>query len=81
MAYFQFFWADETVEHLAEHGVSQDDFEHVFRDPVRRGFSRSSGLPALWGYTSDGRYLMAVFEEIDEFSILPVTAYEVPEPK
>jgi hypothetical protein len=32
------------------------------------------------GYTADGRYVMAVFEEIDEVTILPVTAYEVPEP-
>ena len=44
------------------------------------GVSRSSGLPAVWGYTPDGRYIMAVYEELDETTILPVTAYEVPEP-
>jgi hypothetical protein len=81
MAYMQFFWTDDIIEHVAENGVSQDDFEFVFRHAVRRGVSRSSGLPAVWGYTSDGRYLMAVFEEMDEFTILPVTAYEVPEPR
>ena len=24
----QFLWTEETIEHVAEHGVSQDDFEH-----------------------------------------------------
>jgi hypothetical protein len=42
--------------------------------------SRSSDLPAVWGFTDDGRYVIAVYEEIDEITILPVTAYEVPEP-
>ena len=34
MAYYEFLWTDEIVAHVAEHGVSQDDFEHVFRDPT-----------------------------------------------
>ena len=80
MAYFEFLWADETIEHLAEHGISPDDFEQVFSHPSSKGYSRSSSLPAVWGYTEDGRYIMAVFEELDEITILPVTAYEVPEP-
>ena len=80
MLYYDFLWSDEIAEHLAEHGVSQDDFEQVVCDPVRRGISRSSGLPAVWGYAPDGRYLFAVFEQLDETTILPVTAYEVPEP-
>jgi hypothetical protein len=79
MPYFEFIWNDEIVTHLAEHGISQDDFEHVFVNPTSKGISRTSGLPACWGYTEDGRYIMAVFE-LDDFSILPVTAYEVPEP-
>jgi hypothetical protein len=79
MAFFNYLWTDEIVEHLAEHGLSQDDFEHVVGNPLRRGISRSSGLPAVWGHTEDGRYIIAVFEEIDAVTILPVTAYEVPE--
>ena len=81
MAFFSFLWTDEIVEHVAEHGISQDDFERVVNRPVRRGMSRSSGLPAAWGYTADGRYVFAVYEEIDDVTILPVTAYEVPEPR
>jgi hypothetical protein len=43
--------------------------------------SRASGLPAVWGYTEDDRYLMAVYEKLADGTILPVTAYEVPEPR
>ena len=80
MPYFEFLWTDDIVRHLAEHGVSQDDFEHVVCNPSSRGFSRSSGLPATWGHTMDGRYILAVYEELDPVTILPVTAYEVREP-
>ncbi len=81
MAARYFIWTDEIVDHLGEHGISQDDFECVFRRPVSRGISRSTGLPVVWGYTQDGRYIMLVYEEIDRVTILPVTAYEVAEPK
>lgn len=81
MPYFDVLWTKEIVEYLAEHGVSQDDFEHVLCKPYSKGLSRSSGLPAVWGYKPDGRYIMAVYEELDETTILPVTAYEVPEPR
>jgi hypothetical protein len=33
------------------------------------------------GYTSDGRYILVIYEELDAMTILPVTAYEVPEPR
>ena len=81
MPYFEFLWTDEIVEHIADHDVSEDDFEAVVCHPVRTGESRSSGLPAAWGYTTDGRYIIAIYEELDDVMILPVTAYEVPEPK
>ena len=81
MPYFNFIWTDEIIEHLAEHGISQDDFEHVVSRPERMGLSRSTGLPVSWGHTHDGRYIMAVYERIDRLTVLPVTAYEVPEPK
>ena len=81
MAYVLFIWTDEIVAHLAEHGISQDDFEHVVLNPTSKGLSRSSGLPVAWGHTPDGRYIMAVYEDIDRLTVLPVTAYEVPEPR
>lgn len=80
MPYYEFLWTDEIVDHLAEHGLDQDDFEHVVCHPIAKGLSRSSNLPAVWGYTPDGRYIIAVYEELDEITILPVTAYEASEP-
>lgn len=80
MGYYDFLWTDEIVEHLDEHGISQDDFEYVVCNPVSKGLSRSSKRPAVWGYTEDGQYILAVFEELDSVTILPVTAYEVSEP-
>lgn len=79
MPYFHFFWTDDIVSHIGEHGITQDDFEYVLCNPSRTGFSRSSGLPAAWGYTADGRYVIAIYEKLDDVSVLPVTAYEVAE--
>ncbi len=45
MAYYEFYWTDETVEHLAEHGVTVEDFQDVVSEPEEVGESRSSGRP------------------------------------
>jgi hypothetical protein len=50
-------------------------------NPVDVDQSESSGNAAAFGYTRDGRFIIAVFEYLDEMTILPVTAYEVPEPR
>jgi hypothetical protein len=81
MPFYEFLWTDEIIEHIAEHGVSQEDFERIVCDPSSKGYSRSSGQPVVCGYTANGRYVMAVYEELDEITLLPVTAYEVPEPR
>jgi hypothetical protein len=81
MPYFDFFWTDEIIEHLAEHGVTPEDFERVVQRPVDVRKSRSSELPAAFGYTEDGRYIIAIYDFVDDVTVLPVTAYEVPEPR
>ena len=81
MPYFDFVWTEEIIAHLAKHYISPDDFEHVVMNPERTGQSRSSGDPAVWGYTPDGRYIIAVYQKIDFATVVPVTAYEVPEPR
>lgn len=81
MPYYDFLWTDEILDHLAEHGISADDFEEVVTNPKRTGKSRSTGNPASWGYTKDGRYIIAVYQKIDFGTVVPVTAYEVPEPR
>jgi uncharacterized DUF497 family protein len=81
MAFFQFVWTGESVAHLSEHGVSQDDFETVVNYPERRGKSRSTGRPCCWGETGDGRYLLCVYEYLDVLTVVPITAYEVSRPR
>lgn len=76
-------WNDEpggNVEHIEEHGLTVDDVESVLADPTGKDVSNSSGLPCVFGYTFDGRYIIVVYELIDEDTIYPATAYEVPEP-
>ena len=33
MPYYEFQWTDEIINHLAEHGVSPEDFEEVVSNP------------------------------------------------
>lgn len=76
-------WNDEpggNVEHIEEHGLTVDDVEHVLANPASEGVSRSSGLPCVFGWTPDGRYIIVVYEAVDADTIYPVTSYEVPEP-
>jgi uncharacterized DUF497 family protein len=76
MPYYDFFWDDETIEHLCEHGVSPEDFIEIVCDPLERGRSRSSGRRFAAGFAADGRYLFCVYEHLDDMTVIPITAYE-----
>lgn len=69
---------DGNVRHCAEHDVSQDEVEEVLQNATDADISRSSGRPVVFGDTSTGRHLMVAFEFIDEDTVYPVTAFEVP---
>lgn len=43
-------------------------------------FSRETDRPCVFGYTPDERFIIVIYERIDEDTIVPFTAYEVPEP-
>jgi uncharacterized DUF497 family protein len=83
MSWTQIIW-DGTpggnVEHVEAHDLTTEDVDHVLENYVSTGTSRSSGRPCVFGYTPDGRYIVVVYEEVDDDTVLPVTAYEVPEP-
>ena len=53
------------------------DVDAVICNPLETKTSRSSGRPIATGYTPDGRLILVVYEEIDECTVYPVTAYEV----
>ena len=77
MAWYICLWVQATVEKLALHEVSPEEFEQVLANPSRRVKSDSSGRKAVIGYTDTGRKLFCVYDAIDETYVEPVTAYEI----
>ena len=82
MKYFQVIWDDDgrpdgNVQHIAEHGLTIDDVEHVLENPTSEGMSSSTGRPCCFGYTLGGDFIIVVYEQVDAETIYPVTAYEV----
>lgn len=82
MQYLKAIWDldDDTegnVQHIAEHGVSKDEVEEVLENPDGVETSRSSGRPIAFGETSTGRIIAVVYEEFEEDTVYPITAYEV----
>ena len=70
---------DGNIQHCADHGVTKEEIEQVLENASDADLSRSSGRPVVFGNTAGGRHLMIVYEEIDEVTIYPITAFEVPE--
>ena len=77
MPYYFFIWNDLIVEHIAEHGVAQDEYEEVVCDPDEVDPSHSSDRHIAFGETSTGKYLACVYELLDDDTVLPVTAFEI----
>lgn len=83
MNFLRIIWdyeADGNVEHVDQHDLTPEDVEYVLKQATDQKTSQSSGRPCVFGYTPSDEYIIVVFEWIDDDTILPVTAYEVPEP-
>ncbi len=75
MAWFDFFWYEHNVEHLAQNHVTPEEFEEVVK--AARAFDVSdSWSDMVAGKTGSGRYLVCIFRKVDRVTILPVTVYE-----
>ena len=80
-------WDDEpdgNVEHVSDHGLTPEEVDEVLLDDsIPTAYSESSGRPCKFGYTSTGKHIIVIWDEIDEdpLTIYPVTAYEVPPPR
>jgi hypothetical protein len=72
---------DGNVSHCAEHRVTKEEVEEVFHQFEDIDIRRSSGRPVLFGDTSAGRYLIVVYEIVDEDSVYLITACDVPRSK
>jgi hypothetical protein len=69
------------VHIVIEHGITQDEVEEVVSNPKNETVpSWSSGRPATFGWTRTGKHIVVIWEEADDdpWTIVPVTAYEVP---
>jgi uncharacterized DUF497 family protein len=85
MASVQIIWDDDdqpegNVQHIAEHGLTIEDVEHVLENPTHEETSKSTGRPCCFGYTPGGEFIVVVYEPVNGETIYPVTAYEVAEP-
>jgi uncharacterized DUF497 family protein len=69
-----------NVEHVEAHDLTTLEVDHVLEHYKSTGSSRSSSRPCVFGHVPDGRYIVVIYEEVDEDTVIPVTAYEVPEP-
>lgn len=82
MAWLHVFWDFEpggNAEHIAENGLDPDEVEHVLMNPNHHEVSRSSGREMIFGYTPSGEYVAVAYEEIDDLTVYPVTAYRIQE--
>ena len=70
---------DGNVQHIADHGLTPADVEHVLNHPRRRKVSRSSGRPMTFGRTPTGENIVVIYDEIDDSTVYPITAYLVEE--
>lgn len=76
MPWFDVIWTPEVIEHLAQHGVTADEFEEVvFSGPVRS--NKTPPRFEVVGTTMEGRLLKCVFERVDPVTVLPVTAFDL----
>ena len=61
MPYYDFFWTDAIIEYLGQHDVTPADFERVATRPERVAKSNSSDREVAFGYTEDGRFIIAIY--------------------
>lgn len=74
-------WDKENTAHIAENGLTPDEVDEVLLDPsIPMHSSSSSDRPVKFGWTSTGKHIIAIWEDVNDEPrmIYPVTAYEVP---
>ncbi len=75
---------DGNYVHIIDgHDVTVDEVEEVLRDPDSdKTLSRSSGRPMVFGWTTTGKYIAVVYEEVldDPLTLYPITAFPASPP-
>lgn len=68
-----------NVQHIAEHGITKAEVVKVLGQPEAVEQSHSSGRSVAIGTADAGRAILVVYEQINEDTVYPVTAYELDE--
>ena len=80
MTWLHVFWdfgPGGNAEHVAEHGLDLEEVEHVLRNPEKLQGEPQQRAPLLFGHTPAGEYIAVVYEELDEDTVYPVTAFPI----
>lgn len=82
MAFLQIVWdlegdSNGNVQHIRRHRLTGEEIEDVLSNPDGEEFSHSSNQPIAFGYTRHGELIAVVFEQIDEDTVYPITAFRV----
>jgi hypothetical protein len=75
MPWYDFFWYDENLKKVAEHGVTPEEFEEVVTSTTEIETS-GTGSDMVRGETAAGRYLICLFTRLDKMTVMPITADE-----
>jgi len=70
-------WDDDALDHIAQHGITPEDFSDVMADPDYETRTWRTHRRAAVGTTRDGRTIMCIYEQIDDLHVQPVTAFEL----
>ncbi len=81
MPLFFIIWDDENETHIAEHGITAEEFREVLEAATNRAIvpNKVPGRLEVIGETDAGRLLKLVFEPIDGATIYPITAFDLGE--
>jgi uncharacterized protein len=73
---YRFWWDDENIEHIANHGVEPFEAETVIANAslIRKA---GQGKYLAYGQTDDGRYLLVVFAPKERDRLRVVTARDM----
>jgi len=73
---YRFWWDENNIEHIANHGVEPYEAEEVIDDDpliVKAG----GGKYVAYGQTDSGRYLLVVFASKQEHRLRVITARDM----
>src|SRR6516165_4811892 len=61
-----------NVKHIAEHGLMPDEVDTVLLDDsIPTAYSASTGRPCKFGYTSTGKHIIVIWDELNGGHYLP----------